>query len=82
MLVGQTSVVDEDVQSAELFDSAVNDFLPLLLAGDIVVDEDGLRALSFQLLDELLAQVILNIGNDNVGTLGCEAFGGSLADAA
>ena len=55
MLVGQAIVVDEDVQSAELFDSAVDDLLPLILAGDIVVDEDGLRALRLQLLDELLA---------------------------
>ena len=82
MLVGQASVVDEDGQSAELFDSAVDALLPLILAGDIVVDEDGLRALRLQLLDELLALVILNIGDHNVRALGCETFGGSLADAA
>ena len=77
-----------DVETAKLVDGALDNGGDLVLLADVALHGDGLdRELGVveALVDNvgsLLARLEVDVGEDNVGTLGCKEDGTFTADAA
>ena len=77
-----TGVVEHDVEPAVRLDGGLHGSLDVCFVGDVATDEGSDPAVGADVVADLSAFVVLDVGHDDLGAVASEQSGGALADAA